>query len=137
MNWTKLALGTVVGGILYFFLGWLIWGILLKDAMTMPEGMNALIEYKPEEMKMGLMVASCLIWALFMTWILLKLGNTTFQSGATNGAIIGLLYSLTYGLSLASMYKFWTVNLTLIDSLASAVVNALLGGIIAWILGRK
>ena len=137
MNWTKLALGTVVGGILYFFLGWLIWGILLKDAMTMPEGMRELIEYKPEEMKMELMAASCLIWALFMTWILLKLGNTTFQSGATNGAIIGLLLGLTYGLSFASMYKFGSLNNTLIDSVANLVANGIMGGIIAWILGRK
>lgn len=137
MNWTKLALGTVVGGILYFFLGWLVWGILLKDSMPMPEGMSELISYKPEEMKMELMMASCLFWALFMTWVLMKIGSTTFQSGATNGAIAGLLVGLTYGLSLAAMYKFWSVNNTLIDGVANLVVNALLGGIIGWILGRK
>lgn len=137
MNWTKLALGTVVGGIVYFLLGWLVWGMLLTDVFTWPDGIREVVERKPEDFGMGLMVASSLIWALFLTWTLNKFGNTSFQSGATNGAIIGALISLAYGLSFAAMYTYGSVNNTLIDTLANAVVNAIVGGLIAWLLGRK
>ncbi|MBK8699187.1 MAG: DUF1761 family protein [Saprospiraceae bacterium] len=136
MNWTKLAITGVIIGIVYFFLGWLVYGILLKDAMTMPEGMRELIEYKPEEMSMGLMLLSCLVWGVFLAFFYMKAGISDWKGAAINGAIIAALMSLSMGAGMAAMYKFASMDNAFTDIVANAFCSALSGAAGGWYLGR-
>ncbi len=136
MNWTKLIIASVIAGILYFFLGWLVYGILLKDAMTMPEGMKEIVERKPEDMNMTLMLISCLAWGVFISYIYIKMGTSGWMDGAIQGVVISVLLSLSIGANMTAMFTFTNMNNTYIDMLASGVCGGLAGAVIGMYLGR-
>ena len=137
MNWTKFAIATVIGGVVYFLLGWLVYGILLMDVTGMPEAFREVNEYPEEEFRISLMILSCLIYGAFLSWVAMKWAQiSTFKGGFKMAAILGVFISLTLGLSLASMYKFASVQSTAIDALANIFVSGLSGGVIGWYLGR-
>ena len=136
MNWTKFGIGTLIGGIAYFFLGWLFYGILLKDALATP-GEFASVRYSEEEFKIGLMTISCFLWGAFITLILMRWASvSTFLGGFKVGAILGFLVALAYGLGFASEFKIGSVNHSLIDATASALLLGITGGLVGWFLGR-
>lgn len=136
MNWTKLIIGTVIAGIIYFFLGWLVYGILLADAMPLAEGMKELIERKPEEMDMGMMILSCLAWGLLLTYCLMKMGISNWQGGGMQSAILAAIISLSVGAGMVAMYTYTNMQNTLIDVVANAVCSGISGAAAAWYLGQ-
>jgi len=62
--------------------------------------------------------------------------GSTFVGGLKAGALIGVLISLSVGLSMASMYKMSSVELTLMDAVGNAVCSGLAGGLIGLYLGK-
>jgi len=133
MNWSKLSIATLIGGVVNFLVGWLVYGILLKDAMPLPEG----ISRPDDQMNMGFMIVSCLAYTALIAYLASRIGISTTQSGAILGAIIGALISFSVGFGMAAMYTFGTVQNTLVDTGANAVVSAITGGVIGWYLGRN
>lgn len=136
MDFKKLSIATLLGGITYFLLGWLVYGLFVNDLMALPQEF-ASVMYSEAEMKIGLMAASCLVWGFLITYILQKwAGISTFSSGFIAGATIGALVSLTVGLSMASMYKFGNIQNILIDTVANGIISGITGGVIGWWLSR-
>lgn len=129
MDLGKLSIGALIGGIVYFLLGWLVYGILLLDVLP-PSG-------DPDSMNMVLMALSCLFWGLLLAWLIQKNGISTWQTGATFGAIVGALTSLTVGFGMAATSPTSTVNSAVIDALANAFCSGLTGAAIGWYFGRK
>ena len=56
MKITKIVIGGIVGGISFFFLGWLIYGVLLMDFMS--EFSNTTFNRPEEEMVWWAMILS-------------------------------------------------------------------------------
>ncbi len=86
----KVWIAGLAGGVAAFFLGWLIWGILLMDFSeantTVYEGL-----FK-EQMNMVTIFIGCLLWAFTIAWIYYNFsGRKSVQGGAVTGAILGLL----------------------------------------------
>jgi hypothetical protein len=133
MNWSKLGIATLIGGLVYFLVGWLVYGLLLKDAMPLPEG----IMRPDDQMNMGFMIVSCLAFAALLAYIASRIGISTLQSGAILGAAIGALVSLSVGFGQAAMYTFGTAQNALIDTVSNAVVSGIAGGAIGWYFGRN
>jgi len=137
MNWTKFGIGTLLGGIVFFFGGWLLYGIVLKDALASPAEF-ANVRYAEEDFKISLMAISCFLWSAFITLILMRWANvSTFLGGLKVSAIIGFLVALAYGLGFASEFKIGSVNHALIDAVANTVLLGLTGGVVGWFLGRS
>lgn len=137
MNWTKTLIGTLIGTIAYFLLGWLLYGIVLKDTFAMPEEF-ASVAYPEEEFNIVFMFLSCLVWAFLLTYIFQKwAGISTFMSGLQAGALLGALISLCIGLGMAAQFRFASLQTTGMDMVANAICSGLTGGVIAWYLGRK
>lgn len=135
---TKVLLAALAGGVAYFLLGWLLYGILLDPyfrSMTTPEGLA--VQRAPEEMVMWAIALSNLVYALMLAIIFNRWASiSTFQGGAIAGGIIGFLMALSVDLSMYSMLNLWTGMAGLIvDPLVSGVMGALVGGIIGWVLG--
>jgi len=61
----KVLRGTLFGGIAFFFLGWLVWGMLL--ASTMETMYNTTLNRPDNEMIWWAMIASNLVLALLVT----------------------------------------------------------------------
>src|SRR6266498_5000599 len=99
MNSQKFIVGGIVGGIVYFLLGWLIYGMLLKDFMT--NNMWAAGSMRAD--------ADTIWWALvvgqfaagfFLAYVLGKANVRSAGSGAGIGFILGLLVCLSFDLTM-------------------------------------
>ena len=135
MNTNKILVAGLIGGVAAFLLGWLVFGILLKDAMVSPVAGFM----KPEEdMIWWAMIASNLIWGMTYAYIFVQWASiSTWMTGAKAGAILGLLISLSYDLSFFAMTNMFTMQSMLMDVLASVFMSAAIGAVIGWWLGRK
>ena len=132
----KILRGTFFGGITFFFLGWLVWGMLL---MSFSEANYNQSIYLPDEgMIWWAMIASNLVLALLVTLALKWAGAKTIVDGLKFGALVGGLYALTTDLG---MYSMTTVILNLtavaVDTLAYAAVTAITGLVIVLTWGKK
>lgn len=132
MDTKKLLMGTVVGGITYFILGFLIYGILLASMMEGGGCMRA-----ETDMVWWAMIVGNLGFAMLLTYVFLKSGVSGFGGGAQVGAAVAFLVSLSVDLM---MYATTTVMADLsamaTDVAASTVMGALAGGVIAMVLGK-
>lgn len=132
----KILRGTVFGGIAFFFLGWLFWGILLMDFSA--NNYNQDVYLKNNEMVWWAIILSNLIYALLNT-LFLKWGQAKkWIDGLKIGILFGGLYALTTDLGIYSvtniLLNVWAI---LIDALAYAIITGILGTIIVLTWGKS
>jgi hypothetical protein len=131
----KLLRGTLFGGIAYFFLGWLVWGILLGDFYSANYNQCA---NRPEmEMVWWAMIVSNLVYALLLTIILNWAGTKKAIDGLKTAAIFGFLLGLTLDLSFYSMTTMFNCFTGIIvDVLVTTVVTTVIGLVIVSTWGK-
>ena len=136
---TKTIVGGLIGGVVFFLLGWLVWGFLLKDTMTSCTGCM-----RPEEdlMNMKTMVMailSNLLYGIFLAWVLSKFaGVNSFSTGLKNGALFMALLGIAMDLGFyAYSTMFTSMSCMLIDIVLNIVMGGIVGGVIGWWFGRK
>ena len=122
-----------MGGISFFFLGWLIYGVLLMDFMS--EFSNTTFNRPEEEMVWWAMIlsnmASGFIFSIIFGW----LNNKTIIGGVKIAAIIGVLFALSIDLSFYSMTTLYSsFTPIIVDIIAFTIMSAITGGIIAWVM---
>ena len=131
---TKIIVGAIVGAIASFLLGWVVYGMLLMDFFKA----NATV-YE------GLMKDPPVLWAIFasglcittlLAWLFSKLGITTFMKGATTAFVIAFLLTLWYYLLAHAFMNLYNTTLMMTDILVGSVFNAVIGGIIAMVMGK-
>ena len=138
MNIQKILIGGVIGGVVYFLLGWLVWGILLREAMAIPADIASVIEIPEDEVRMSFMALSCILWGIFLAFIFNNWASiSTFMGGMKGGALIGIFVSLVIGFSMHAMYTFTSLSNIALDTIGNAVASGITGGVIGWYLGRK
>ncbi len=139
MNVGKMLLAAAVGGVVYFLLGWAVWGVALANFFKHAAEVEALIQRPPEEFGLVSMLLSCLAWGVLFAYIFSRwAGIRTFASGAVAGATIAVLVSLSVNFGMLAMYKsnFTDPTKLVADAVVSGVVSAIVGGVIGWMLGR-
>lgn len=133
---SKVLIAAIVGGIFYFLLGWLVFGILLADSME--SGMNENMKLIMRDMDSYVIWAfgvSNFVYALLLALIFDRFGAKTFMKGATNGAWIGLLISLCMDFGWYAQTTIYEMNMIGMDALFSLIMGALVGGVVGWMLG--
>lgn len=136
MNTNKTVIGGIIGGIAYFILGYLIWGMLLKNFMDqhMTDDAKAVMRNE-DDMIMWAMVISCLLWGLLLSYILGKAGAKSASAGASIGAIVSLLFGASLQFSFYSMMNMSDTTWMIVDILATTVAGAIIGAVIGWYFG--
>jgi hypothetical protein len=134
MNIKKLLISGIVAGILFFLLGWLIYGILLMDYMSHNTGKAGhVIERK--EMEYAFLFFGNLLQGFLLAYIFIKANVNTLMAGLVTGAILGLLissavdcimYGTTFVLSKRGMMAD-VISFTIISALIGAVLGAIGG----------
>jgi hypothetical protein len=137
MNTKKFFIGTLAGGIAFFFLGYLIYGLALYSFF------NSHSTAAPGSMKQ---MSDIVWWALILgnfasgaliTYIFLKLGNIgSAGSGAGTGAAIGFFVTLSMDLIRYATSNSFDLTAMIVDVLAGIVMYAIVGGIIGAVIGR-
>jgi len=130
----KVTIATIAGGVAYFLLGWLIYGILLMDFYTANT-----IQYPglwKEMPNLLLMFISNLLGAFLLAFIFHRwAGIKTFLGGLTGGLILGLILSLMWDLYFLSSMNLYSLTLVLVDVIVGTIFTGIIGGLIGWILG--
>lgn len=134
---TKMLVAGLLGGVGFFLLGWLLYGILLLD--TMASYSNSACMRSDDDMSIPLLLVGNLIQGFLIAYIYSQWASiSTFATGLQRGALIGFLLSMAlnciwYATSTV-MTEFTGV---IIDVAVSTVIWGLVGGIVGWWLGRK
>jgi hypothetical protein len=132
----KILRGTVFGGIVYFLLGWLLYGILFMDFFS--ANMNQCANKADEDMIWWAMIVSNLATALLLTLILKWSGAKGIVDGLKTGAIFGILLTLSFNLSSWSMTTMYNnFPSLLIDLLVSTFMLTVVGMIIVLLWGKE
>jgi hypothetical protein len=134
MNTRKIVIGGVVGGVAFFLLGWLIWGILLHNYMM--ANYNQCAMRPMDQMVWWALILANLAWG-FVLSVVFDWSNTSgWKAGAEKGAIFGLLTSLAIDLGQHSMSTAFSSHVALVvDVIGTVVMVAIGGALIGWAMG--
>ncbi len=133
---TRVLAATVAGGIAFFILGFVIYGLIL-DPMVMKPNMityPGLMKETPVWVPLVLanFVSAFLLAYIFDKWATIS----TFVGGLQGGAIVWFLISLSYQLmfiAFMNMSKNYTPAIA--DVLGALVMGGIGGGVIGQVLG--
>jgi hypothetical protein len=134
---TRILAATVAGGIAFFILGFLIFGLLLGPNMMQqyisPDAaklMNETPVWAP--LIIGNLVLALLLAYIFERWATIS----TFVGGLIGGAIIVFLLDTYFQMMFLAFMKMHTSYIPVIgDIIGSTVMGALAGGVIGAVLG--
>lgn len=131
----KVLVGGLIGGVVFFLLGWLIYGMLLTTMMkenTMPG-----IGRAEEEMQWAFLVIGHLAFGFLIAYILNKSNVYSFSSGATIGAVLGFLYTLAFNFIMYATTNYFTsMTGVFMDIIVATVMVAITAGVVGWWYGR-
>jgi len=129
----KILIAGVVGGLVFFLLGWLMYGIILIDFMMANSGVPASL-HKPMPDMLPLVIAN-LSWGFLFAIILGKWSTgLSIATGAMRGALIALLVGMFMDLAMYATTTMINMNALIADLLAMVVNGAIGAAIITWIL---
>jgi len=130
------VLAVVVGFVVSFLLGWIVYGIMLMDYM----GAHTLAGFNrpDEEMKYAGLIVGTLAMVLLFVMLFNKMGATDVKKGALAGMWIGFLITLSYDSYFwAATNLYNDIGAICVDVIASSLMNAIMGGVIGGMLGMK
>ncbi len=138
MKINKILMGGIAAAVTFFFLGWIIWGMLLTDFMQ--SNYDQSLMKAEEDMIWWAMIVSNLVSGFLLAMILGWAGARRFSEGIKIGAITGLSIALAVDLSFYSMSDmFFSFTPVIADAVISAVLWAVAGMAVVWVfnLGKK
>lgn len=136
MSIKKVTIAGIAGGVAAFFLGWLIYGILLKDFMA--EHSNTSIMRPETDFIWWAMIASNLLWGIFLAYVFNRWASiSSLGAGFSGGAIISFFIGLTYSLSFYAMSTMYNDMTGLaVDIVVGTVMGGIIGAVVGFVLGK-
>ncbi len=130
----KLILSTIVGGIVLFVLGWILYGLIFAEFMK--EHFSQILR-DPGDYKLWAIIVSNLLMAFFLSWIYPKgyKGGTPAKEGFMFGITFGLLLSVPYVFYSWAMHPIRWQG-ALIDGIIYFVMVILTGLAIGLVYGK-
>jgi hypothetical protein len=130
MNVKNFIVGGIVGGIVDFLMGWLIWGILLKD--TFPKDPCA----GPTE-NMLFIFLGCMCFGFLISWVFSQgEGISNLAAGVKMAAGISFFMSLCTNFFMNMTQETMDFKLVGIDVIASLVLAIAVGAAVATVNGK-
>ena len=136
MNTNRMLIAGLVGGIVYFLLGFLFYGVLLAKFFAANEGTaQGVMKETPTwwALILGNIFTAMLLSLIFERWASIK----TFSTGTQAGALIGGLMGLGFDFTILGTSNISTVSGTIVDVIVLTVMSAIVGGVIGVVLGRS
>jgi hypothetical protein len=133
---TRVLAATLVGGIAFFIVGFVVYGLILDPMVIKPN----LVEFPGLMKEMPSMVPLILanfVSAFMLAYIFDRWGSiSTFMGGMQAGAIIYLLIALSFQLMFIAFWNLFKNYIPPVaDIIGSTVMGAICGGVIGMMLG--
>jgi hypothetical protein len=134
MKTKKILLGGIAGGITFFLLGWVVYGMLLMDYNS--ANTNQTVNRPMEEMVFWAMLLSNLALGFLVSFGFNWSNSSGLMAGLRIGGIIGLLVSLSIDLSFYAMTTmFPSITPLIVDVLVYTALTAVTGSVVALVAG--
>ena len=138
MNTNKIIMSGLIGTVVAFLLGWLVYGMLLHNYMSENMGSATGVMKGDEDMNWIALILGHVAMGMLLALIYGRWANiSTFATGAKAGAVIGFLMTAMHALISLGTSNIHAWNTAIIDMIAGAVITAIVGGVVAWFLGRE
>jgi gas vesicle protein len=135
MTFNKFLIGTLLGGIAAFLIGFILYGVLLSDFFDSQKGVATNLLREPFDF-LSILYGD-FTFASLLTYLFGYFGNVRdFKSGAVAGAIIGFLATLAINMFEYANMNVYSFSAHMTDALLGGITGAVSGGLIGWYLGR-
>ncbi len=135
MDIKKFWLGTLAGGVTFFFLGYLIYGVAMMDFFMSHAG-SATGVMKMDDMVWWALIVGNLSWAAMIAYVFVKWANVkSFSGGLSAAAAIGFFTALGMDLTHYGTSNIMDLSGALTDVVLSTAMTAITGGVIGAVLG--
>lgn len=129
------VIAIVVGAVLLFALGYLIWGMLFVDFFAANAGMASDVD-RAAPILWAQAVGSLLYGAAIVLAIQGKGGSVNLMGGLTTGAIVGLLVWGTADFTMFSITQVSNLTATIADTVLEMVRAGITGALVAVTLSK-
>lgn len=132
---SKTIIGGIIAGLVSFLVGWLIYGILLRQYYA-----DHSFQYA------GLMKDPPVIWAIaianlcwgFGTAFIFNIGSVnTVPRGVVIGGFLSGILTAGFDIMMYAQMNLFGLRMTAIDIVVSTVMGAIVGAVLGWWFGRK
>lgn len=132
----RILIGTVVGAVISFLVGWLVFGVVLMNFIeSNMVSYPGLMKMPPDMIQLFL---SNIFWNLTMAFIFVKWAKVyNFKKGMIVSMMVCIPISISIDLqymAFMNLYKDFTI--VIVDALGTAVMAAIVGGCMGWIYGK-
>lgn len=135
MNTKKILIGAIVGGIVYFLLGYLFYGKLLTDFFAKNAGSATGVNRAMDQFVWWSLIVGNLFMGLLLSYVFVKSNVRSVSAGLTTGFVVGLFSSASYDFVAYATSNLMNTTGLLGDVATFAVMSAIAGAVIAWVGG--
>ena len=129
----KLTMATLAGGIAAMVVGYLFYGMLMVDFYTTNVG-SATGVYKEVPIWWSLILGQVL-FAGFLTMIMVWRGDSSAGAGVKTGALVGLVLGLSLNFTYYGTSNIANLTATLVDPIIVVIQTGITGAVIGAVLG--
>ncbi|MES2796884.1 MAG: hypothetical protein V4683_13015 [Bacteroidota bacterium] len=135
MNLNKFLIGSLIGGVVAFMLGGLLYAVVFADMLAdLCPGMAAIqSEGNYVALVIGNLATGTLLAYIFEKWASIS----TWMTGAKAGALIGALMALSFDSMMHGTTNLMTWGAVALDTVISAILWGGTGAVVGWWLGFK
>ena len=135
MKTKNFFLGGITGGVVYFLLGYLVYGVLLKQYFIDHPGTVTGIDRTMEQFQWWALALGNLLLGFLLAYVFSKAGVSSMSSGLITGAVIGLLMHSSYDLILYATTNGISKHAILAGVGGFTVMSAITGAVVGAIMG--
>lgn len=135
MNTKNFIVGGLVGGVIYFLLGWLFYGNLMNQYFMDHPGTATNVERPMEEFVWWSLVLGNLLFGFLLAYVFAKSGVATLTAGLITGGIVGLLACAAIDFTMYGTTNIASKRMIAADIAVFTVMSSIVGAIIGAING--
>ena len=135
MNTKQWVLGTVIGAVVIYAVGYLIFTVLLGDYYAANSG-SATGVMRDSQIVWALAVGALAYAALILYAMRSQAGSVNMVSGMKVGAVVGFLLWATADFSLYGITNMSNLTVTMVDPFAELVHGGIAGGVLGALLPK-
>lgn len=135
MDPKRFVIGTVIGAVVLFALGYLIFELMFGDFYAANRGSIAGVDRDPQ-LLWAVALGAVSYAALTTLGIGSRAGSSSFAGGAKIGAIVGFLLWFTADFTIYGVTNLGSLTRTVVDPLLELMRGSVAGGVIGIVLAK-
>jgi len=135
MNTKKFLIGGIVGGIVYFLLGYLFYGNLLSDFFMKNAGSATGVSRAMDQFVWWALALGNILGGCLLAYVFIKSNVNSAGAGLVTGLVVGLLVSSSYDFIMYATSNLMNTTGVLGDIGTFAVMSAIAGAVVGWVCG--